>query len=117
MGYSAESALFYGFTQPYDDFESWDQAKDEAEDVYGWREMEEKIGITFGLFGSSDERQYYIAITETHSRGDWGEPTIIDPEKIITKSEWEPKLRTFAERFGMHLNELQPQWYITSYYG
>lgn len=137
MGMDATAILFWGIVFTDDD----EIPRDFADDVYealdadqkrdvpepsgddyksgewaAWRERRdawERGQCDLGRCGSCDDASYFARPNAAEIKVDWGDATEI--KSLEVDPTWEPKLRTFCERFGLPWRE--PRWWLVAYYG
>lgn len=124
MSNRAMSDIVYGFPVP-----DWNglgkipsRLRREDKDYYWEKKITESLGKRpeYKLQSCGCEPPYWlIVVKDSHSNGDWDEPSRIDDKKLIVQSRWKEILREGCEFFNLDWEKMKNKvgWYLLSSWG
>lgn len=102
----------YGYVEAVKSGVDWSGMADiDGEDYEEWEKKLEPFHIQSGHAG--DTGRYLAAEYFSASHRYW---ETIEPAKMVAQSDWDERLRGYAEVAGIDLGEVKPQWHLIAYF-
>jgi hypothetical protein len=119
MSTNATAKLFYGYMQPKEDREYYNEECDHSEDEEtAWSAIafKEAYCCVGGLCGHDGNLGTFLAVRESLHKATWTEDTPLKPEDFQVRPAWDEMLRKAAKAFGLDLTGLRPGWHLVCLY-
>lgn len=120
MSTDPSAKLFYGFTQPVDEYgEPIENEEDKDEDGEGpWeRAVGTNSECVTGFSGYDDNLINFLAVEESLHVVEWSEICVLEQTDLEVKPDWDKKLRQASEHFKLDIPaDQQPKWHLVCLY-
>jgi hypothetical protein len=118
MSTDPEAKLFYGYLQPEDEKEAYNDEEDIDKetpwsDAHGRQAHHGCIGDIYGYSGALG---FFLAVEESLHTTEWDKVTSLSPQDFEIKPGWNEQLQQAAQVFNLDISQLQPGWHLVCLY-
>lgn len=111
MSNKAKAELFYGYLQPLEDKEAYNNDKNTATPWSAMR-SKEAHGCVGEKFGDPGDIGFFLAIKESLRSGELRTLRSLGERDFQVKPAWKEQLKQAVAAFKLDVTNLQPDWYI-----
>ncbi len=118
MGTDPTAKLFYGYLQPEDDRENYNEHSDEDDFDTPWTMTHTKTrqGCIGDIYGYGSSLGFFLAVKETLYYAGWDRVIKLTPERFTILPEWDEQLKGAAKEFGLNIADQLPGWHLVCLY-
>jgi hypothetical protein len=119
MSTDPEAKLFYGYLQPDDDKEKFnEEIADDADYETSWSGIHTKHahGCIGEIYGYSSSLGFFLAVEKSLHEVMWDKVKMLSPQDLTIQPEWDDQLRQAAQIFNLDISQLQPGWHLVCLY-
>ena len=118
MSSDPEAKLFYGYLQPEEDREHYQNLDHSRDQETAWSATHTKTahGCVGGIYGYDENLGFFLAVEASLQKAEWDEVVPLTPAHFVVKPGWDEQLRQAANTFKLDITDLQPGWYLVCLY-